>query len=156
MPFNSHHWATPIFLILFNYLSLYLSINLSIFLPIHISITVSVYLSITISICRSINQYSIAADAGASIGLVSLLTVELSMSCLLTFYSNYLLEEITFWMPYSLLLLLLVFVIVKPFSLVKERILLEVNSSLQSPRQSAVHKIIWNKKLAAFDFDLLL
>ena len=70
MPFNSHHWATPIFLILFNYLSLYLSINLSIFLPIHISITVSVYLSITISICQSINQYSIAADPGADIGLV--------------------------------------------------------------------------------------
>ena len=79
MPFNSHHWATPIFLILFNYLSLYLSINLSIFLPIHISITVSVYLSITISICQSINQYSIAADPGARNRLVSLhfLTVEI-------------------------------------------------------------------------------
>ena len=135
-------------------LSIYLSTypSISIYLPIHLSLSIylsiylylSTYPSISIypSICRSINQYSIAADPGASIGLVSLLTVELSMSCLLTFYSNYLPEEITFWMPYSLLLLLLVFVIVKPFSLVKERILLEVNSSLQSPRQSSVHKII--------------
>ena len=119
-------------------------LSLSIYLSIYLYLSTYPSISIYPSICRSINQYSIAADPGASIGLVSLLTVELSMSCLLTFYSNYLLEEITFWMPYSLLLLLLVFVIVKPFSLVKERILLEVNSSLQSPRQSAVHKIIWN------------
>ena len=32
--------------------------------------SLSIYLSITISICQSINQYSIAADPGADIGLV--------------------------------------------------------------------------------------
>ena len=49
-------------IILSHYLSSHLSLSLYIYLPIH--------LSLTISNRQSINQYSIAADLGAGIGLV--------------------------------------------------------------------------------------
>ena len=48
----------------------YLPIYHSIYLSFYLSMSLSIYLSITISICQSINQYSIAADPGADIGLV--------------------------------------------------------------------------------------
>ena len=54
-------------IILSHYLSSHLSLSLYIYLPIH--------LSLTISNRQSINQYSIAADLGAGIGLVPIDTV---------------------------------------------------------------------------------